>query len=143
MLPILAAAPVTKQPVVVKPTVVKTVPKQEQTQCAVKAPAAKKGKRIPTGNFATDIATGNVVVDFYAQWCGPCQRMHSIVDALNAEHDDVIFIKVDTDEQSDIATKYGIQSLPTFIFFKDGKQVFKKTGALSKAEFKKLIEKHF
>ena len=64
-----------------------------------------------------------VVVDFGAAWCPPCRVMDPIVDELAAERDDVRFVKVDVDAEPQIAARYGVMSMPTFIVFKGGQPV--------------------
>ena len=77
---------------------------------------------------------GTVLVDFYADWCGPCKMIAPILDELSEERNDIKIVKVNVDNSSDIATKYGIMSIPTMILFKDGKEVNKNVGFLSKDE---------
>ena len=77
---------------------------------------------------------GTVLVDFYADWCGPCKMIAPILDELSEERNDIKIVKVNVDNFSDIATKYGIMSIPTMILFKDGKEVNKNVGFLSKDE---------
>lgn len=82
-----------------------------------------------------------VVIDFYATWCGPCKMIGPQVENLAQERSDVIFLKVDVDECEDIVDEYRINSMPTFVFIKEGKvlQVF--SGA-SYDQLVKLIETH-
>lgn len=71
------------------------------------------------------IASGKpVVIDFWATWCGPCQRMTPIVEELAEEYKDTVVIgKYNIEEENDLTTQYRIMSIPTILFFKDGKQV--------------------
>lgn len=76
-----------------------------------------------------------IVVDFYADWCGPCQIMKPIFEELANEvkyQDKVEFIKVNVDENPELASQYNVFSIPTFIFFKNGQPIKTITGALSK-----------
>lgn len=81
-----------------------------------------------------------VVVDFYAQWCGPCKRIAPTYMELAQSHPNVIFCKVDVDQVDDLAQKYKIAAMPTFLGFVDGEEVSRVCGA-SKEKLTNLIEK--
>lgn len=81
-----------------------------------------------------------VLVDFYAQWCGPCKMIAPIYESLdNSYNSAIIFVKVDVDEASEIAEKYNVSSLPTFMVFWDTKQTKKVSGANPKV-LERLVE---
>jgi len=82
-----------------------------------------------------------VLVDFWATWCGPCKMIAPVIDELAKEYAGKIKIgKVNVDENSQVATRYGVMSIPTLIFFKNGKITEQAVGALNKAGLKKKIE---
>jgi len=83
-----------------------------------------------------------VVVDFYAQWCGPCKMMAPITELLAKEMASVKFVKVDVDENPELSAQYGIMSIPTIVLFKKGKEAERNTGALPKDMLKKWIEEN-
>jgi thioredoxin 1 len=75
-----------------------------------------------------------VVVDFWAEWCGPCRAVAPVVDELAAEHSDkLIFAKLNVDEHPDVAKRYEVLSIPTLIVFRDGMQAQRIVGAKPKA----------
>ena len=82
---------------------------------------------------------GVTIVDFYADWCGPCRMLAPILEDLSQEVETPIY-KVDVDECENLSRKFGILSIPTMIFFKNGKQVEKITGLKSKQEIKQILE---
>ncbi len=84
---------------------------------------------------------GVVFVDFYADWCGPCKMTGPIIDELANELPNVKFIKVNVDENSDLASQYSIFSIPTFLIFKQGKVVHQMVGAMGKEAFLEEIKK--
>ena len=90
--------------------------------------------------FNRVIANGDVVVDFYASWCGPCQRMSPIIDELAPEMTDVTFVKLDTEKFDTITKKYNVRGLPTLIFFRAGQKLRQVTGLRSKIELRKEIK---
>ena len=83
-----------------------------------------------------------VLVDFWAPWCGPCKVMGPIVEELAGEMDSVIVGKVNVDNNSDIAMKYNILSIPTFIVFKGGQVAEQFSGSMSKDDLRAKVEKH-
>ncbi len=94
--------------------------------------------------FATAIAHGNVVVDVFATWCGPCKRLAPILESLAADYGtNVQFIKIDADRFPSIAQQQGVSGYPTLLFFKDGKKIHSKVGGDSKAGLKQLIDSAF
>lgn len=78
---------------------------------------------------------GYVLVDFYADWCGPCKMTAPIIEELANEISDVKFVKVNVDENPELASNYQVFSIPTFIIFKDGKAVHQFVGAMGKEGF--------
>ena len=82
---------------------------------------------------------GVVFVDFYADWCGPCKMMSPIVDEISKEVD-IKVVKVNVDNAVEVAKKYGIMSIPTFIVFKDGKEYKKHIGMCEKDRLLELIK---
>ena len=86
--------------------------------------------KLTTANFDQEVLQADrpVLVDFYADWCGPCKMMGPVVEEISGELDDVKVCKINIDEQMSIAQKYGVMSIPTFIVFKNGDVADKKNG---------------
>jgi thioredoxin 1 len=81
-----------------------------------------------------------VLVDFFATWCGPCQTMSPILKQLKEEmREAVSIIKIDVDKNKVLATKFQVRGVPTFMLFKNGKQVWRASGLLSKRDLKQKI----
>ena len=91
-------------------------------------------------NFNAEIKEGVVVIDAWASWCGPCRAMAPIFEELSKEMKNVKFSKLDVDSNSEIASRYNIMSIPTFLIFKNGKEVSRIVGGNPKSLIKSKIE---
>ena len=97
--------------------------------------------KVELNNNFDDIINSNakVLVDFYADWCGPCKMVGPLISQIADEHEDIAVVKVNVDDEMDLAEKFGVASIPTIILFKDGKEAKKNIGAMSKAQLEEFI----
>ena len=93
---------------------------------------------IDSSNFASSIAEGIAIIDFWAPWCAPCKMMAPVVDKIAQNNPDILVGKVDIDECKEIAKKYNILSIPTLIIFKNGEEADRTVGVTQE---KKIMEK--
>ena len=98
-------------------------------------------KTITKNNFEEEVLkqNGTVLLDFWAGWCGPCRAMSPVVEKLAEEHPEIRFGKVNVDEESELAEKFGIFSIPTFIVLENGKVKAQTAGARSKEALEALL----
>jgi thioredoxin 1 len=91
-------------------------------------------------NFAETISGNDIVfIDFWAAWCGPCRAFGPVFETASETHTDVVFAKVDTEDQRELAGMFGITSIPTLVAFREKVLVFGEAGALPAPELEKLI----
>ena len=83
-------------------------------------------------NFNEAVKDGRVLVDFYADWCGPCRMMAPILEAVSEERADLKVAKVNVDESSELAAKFGVMSIPTLVLLHDGDEIKRIVGARPK-----------
>jgi thioredoxin 1 len=107
--------------------------------------ASDKVTTFTDGNFDTDVlqASTPVLVDFWAEWCGPCRALGPTIDALAGDYAGRVSVgKLNVDENPGITVKYMVRGIPTVMLFKGGQVVEQIVGLADKAEFKKALDKH-
>ncbi len=93
-------------------------------------------------NFESTVADNSfVVVDFWAPWCGPCRTFAPVFEKVSEDHGDIVFAKVNTEEEQQIAAHFQIRSIPTLMIFRDQVIIFSQPGALPEGSFRELLTK--
>lgn len=95
-------------------------------------------------NFTTEVLNSDkpVFVDFWASWCGPCKMQSPIFDVVAEENEDVVFGKVNVDEEQELAMAFGVSTIPTLILFKGGEQVARLVGVHSEDDLQEIIDEN-
>ena len=101
-------------------------------------------KNITDSDFESEVLKSDnpVLIDFWAEWCGPCKVLGPVIDEVSSEISEVKFTKLNIDENPETAPKYGIRGIPTMLMFKDGELKSTKVGATTKSNLKSWIEEN-
>ncbi len=96
-------------------------------------------KDLTAAEFNDVASEGIVLIDFWAQWCGPCKQFAPVYEKVSENHPDVVFAKVDTDAEQQLAQEFQIMSIPTLMAIRDGIVVFQKAGAMPEHMLESVI----
>ena len=88
----------------------------------------------------TILENDTVIVDFWAEWCGPCKMFAPTFETVSSEHPEIVFAKVDTEDQRELASHFDIRSIPTLMIFRDQIGIYSQPGALPEPAFRDLID---
>ena len=97
---------------------------------------------VTDANFAQSIASGRSVVDFWAAWCGPCRTIAPLIEELARERSDIRFAKLNVDENPRTASAFRVQGIPLLVFFRDGVETGRLTGAVPKPQIEAAIRQY-
>ena len=97
-------------------------------------------KELTLAEHESTVSEGIVLIDFWADWCGPCKRFAPVYEAVSEANPDVVFAKVDTEAERELAEMYGIRSIPTLVAYRDGIPVHSQAGALPQPVLENLLE---
>jgi thioredoxin 1 len=104
---------------------------------------AKYISELNEDNFDSFIEKGKVIIDFWAEWCGPCKIMDPEFERASKEIKDIKFGKVNVDGNQNLAGRFQVMSIPTTIFFKDNEQIDRHSGAMTFSDIKKTVDDNF
>ena len=98
--------------------------------------------KVNNQNFEEEVLKSEkpVLVDFYADWCGPCKMLSPIVDQVAEENEDIKVVKVNVDDAQDLAMKYQVMSIPTLVVIKEGKEINRSVGLIDKNQVVNMIK---
>ena len=98
--------------------------------------------KVTSANFEEEVLNSDktVLIDFYADWCGPCKMFSPIVESVAQENEDIKVVKIDVDNAQDLAIKYQVMSIPTTVVIKDGKEVNRVVGMVSKSDLVEMVK---
>ena len=98
--------------------------------------------KVTRENFEEEVLKSEkpVLIDFYADWCGPCKMLSPIIEQIAKENDDIKVVKINIDDERDLALDYDVMSIPTVVAIKDGKELDRIVGFVDKSEILKLIK---
>ena len=98
--------------------------------------------KVTSANFEEEVLNSDkaVLIDFYADWCGPCKMFSPIVESVAEENEDIKVVKIDVDNAQDLAIKYQIMSIPTIVVIKNGQEVNRNVGVVSKSQIVEMVK---
>ena len=98
--------------------------------------------KVTNSNFEQEVLNSNkpVLIDFYADWCGPCKMISPVVEAVAKENEDIKVVKVNVDDAQDLAIKYEVMSIPTLVVIKDGEEANRTIGLIDKNQILNMIK---
>ena len=98
--------------------------------------------KVTSTNFQEEVLNSDktVLIDFYADWCGPCKMFSPIVEAVAADNEDIKVVKVNVDDAQDLAIQYQVMSIPTTVVIKEGQEVNRAVGMVSKSDLLEMVK---
>ena len=98
--------------------------------------------KVTSENFEEEVLKSDktVLIDFYADWCGPCKMLSPIIEAVANENEDIKVVKINVDKAQDLAIEYQVMSIPTIVVIKDGQEVNRTVGVVSKSQIEEMVK---